>query len=62
MYPEIDPNGDDFFAYSFKAAELMEKILLAAGAHSNFCMGNFQIGLSGIAYAMINRINSCIQV
>jgi hypothetical protein len=62
MYPKIDPNGDDFFAYSFKAAELMEKILLAAGAQSNFCMGNFQTSLAGIAYNMINRINSCVKV
>jgi hypothetical protein len=60
MYPEIDPSRDDFFAYSFRTADLMEKILLAAGAHNNLCMWNIQSSLGGIVQDIIAKINYCI--
>jgi hypothetical protein len=62
MYPEIDQNGDNFIAYSMKAIELTENILVAAGAHNNFCMENFLAKISENANNIVNRINFCVKV
>jgi hypothetical protein len=62
MYPDIDQNSKDIFAYSFKAADLVRKILSAATAFNNNRM-DIQMWSSKIRDMGRNvtmKINACI--
>jgi hypothetical protein len=62
MYPNVDPNGNDFFAYSYKAADLVAKILSAATAFNNMRM-DFQSWSWNVRSNFLNlasRMNACI--
>ncbi len=62
MYPNIDPNGNDFFAYSYKAADLVAKILMTATAF-NQLRSDFQMWSGYMRYGATNlafRMNACV--
>jgi hypothetical protein len=62
MYSIIDPKGDDIYAYSYKAGDLVAKILSAATANNNI-RTDYQIWSSKIREIGKNvtmKINTCV--
>jgi hypothetical protein len=62
MYPDVDPEGKDLFAYSYKVGDLIEKMLYAASAFQNKCSVKTQQVLSGDVSQIISKIETCLKV
>ncbi len=61
MYPDIDPNSKDIFAYSYKAADLVRKILSAATAFNNIRTDflSWSSNMREMGSKLVTKIKAC---